>query len=299
MKKGLLILFLLMLSVCNIALMAQKSTTGCYSKLKREGQIAFDAGNYPKAIGLWEAAKKCSDAPAGNNLQVLINKAKSIPYFELVLIRGGTFSMGCTDEQGSDCNSNEKPAHQVAVSDFYIGKYEVTQKEWREVMGSDISYFKNCDNCPVEQASWENIQQFLSKLNAKTGKTYRLPTETEWEYAARGGASSRGFKYAGSNSVDEVAWYNDNSNSTHPVGRKKANELGLYDMSGNVWEWCSDWYEERSTGAHTNPKDSSRGTTRVYRGGSCFDSPKLCRVSYRYGSAPSVRTRFLGFRLAL
>jgi formylglycine-generating enzyme required for sulfatase activity len=222
--------------------------------------------------------------------------------FEMVLVTGGTFTMGFTWEQGSDLDGDEKPARQVTVSDFYIGKYEVTQKEWREVMGSNPPElaFKGCDNCPVERVSWADIQQFLSKLNAKTGKTYRLPTEAEWEYAARGGASSRGYKYSGSNRVDEVAWYKSNSgNKTHPVGQKKANELGLYDMSGNVWEWCADWYGDYSTGGQINPKGPSRATNRVSRGGSWGYDARSCRVSNRYYYTPSSRSIALGFRLAL
>jgi formylglycine-generating enzyme required for sulfatase activity len=223
----------------------------------------------------------------------------------MVLVRGGTFTMGCTGEQGGDCYDWEKPTHQVTVSDYYIGKYEVTQKEWRAVMGSDPLElrFKGCDNCPVERVSWEDIQQFLTKLNARTGKTYRLPTEAEWEYAARGGSSSLGYKYSGSNNLDEVAWYDGNSgDKTHPVGQKKANELGLYDMSGNVWEWCSDDWHGNYTGAPTNGRawiDSPRASGRVRRGGSWGSGAQGCRVSIRYGYAPSDRYYGLGFRLAL
>jgi formylglycine-generating enzyme required for sulfatase activity len=219
----------------------------------------------------------------------------------MVRIKGGTFTMGCTSEQGSDCDSDERPAHQVTVSDFYIGRYEVTQKEWREVMGSDPPElaFKGCDNCPVERVSWEDIQQFLLKLNAKTGKAYRLPTEAEWEYAARGGSSSRGFKYAGSNTIDEVAWYTSNSgDKTRPVGQKKSNELGLYDMSGNVWEWCQDWKGDYSSSAQTNPKGPSTGFRRVMRGGSWSVSPQGCRVARRGYITPGYRDFYSGFRLS-
>ena len=229
------------------------------------------------------------------------------PGFEMVFIKGGTFTMGCTGEQ-SDCHDNEKPTHQVTVSDFQIGKYEVTQKQWREVMGSDPPElrFKGCDNCPVERVSWNDIQKFIIKLNQKTGKKYRLPTESEWEYAARGGVKSdversrnADFKYAGSNNIDEVAWYDGNSDSkTHPVGKKKPNELGIYDMSGNVWEWCSDWDGNYSSGSQTNPKGASTGTYRVLRGGSWYSNYRGCRVAYRKYSCLGNRVSHYGFRLA-
>jgi formylglycine-generating enzyme required for sulfatase activity len=181
--------------------------------------------------------------------------AQTIPDIEMVFVKGGTFTMGCTAEQGDDCFDNEEPAHKVTLSDFYIGKYEVTQAQWKAVTGNNPSKFNGCDNCPVEGVSWNDIQEFIKKLNAKTGLNYRLPTEAEWEYAARGGAQSRGYKYSGSNSVDEVAWYYGNSgNETHPAGTKKANELGIYDMSGNVYEWCNDWYGAYNSEAQTNPK---------------------------------------------
>ena len=221
---------------------------------------------------------------------------------ELVYVRGGTFTMGCTSEQGGDCEGDEKPAHQVTLSDFYIGKYEVTQKQWRAVMGSDPPElrFKGCDNCPVERVSWNDIQEFIKKLNQKTGKNYRLPTEAEWEYAARGGIQSKGYKYAGSNNIGEVAWYDGNSSSkTHPVGGKKANELGLYDMSGNVWEWCSDWYGSYSSGSQRNPQGPSSGSSRVLRGG-CWDGYSGdCRVAYRGSGNPGFRHSNSGFRLAV
>jgi len=223
---------------------------------------------------------------------------------EMVRVKGGTFTMGCTSEQGGECDDDEKPAHQVTVSDFYIGKYEVTQKQWQEIMGNNPSSFKNCDNCPVENVSWNDIQEFIKKLNQLTGKKYRLPTEAEWEFAARGGASTGSAtdtKYAGSNTIDEVAWYSSNSDETHPVGRKKPNELGVYDMSGNVWEWCEDDWHDNYNGAPTNGRawiDSPRGDRRVLRGGSWISGTRNCRVSGRDGVNPGGGDINVGFRLA-
>jgi formylglycine-generating enzyme required for sulfatase activity len=214
---------------------------------------------------------------------------------EMVYVKGGTFQMGSNDGE-----SDEKPKHSVTLSDFYIGKYEVTQKQWREIMGNNPSNFKNCDNCPVENVSWNDVQEFIKKLNQKTGKNYRLPTEAEWEYAARGGAQSRGYKYAGSNNIGEVAWYGDNSSGkTHSVGGKKPNELGIYDMSGNVWEWCNDWYGNYSAGSQRNPQGSSSGASRVLRGGSWNLSAGDCRVSNRGIDNPDGRILGDGFRLAV
>jgi formylglycine-generating enzyme required for sulfatase activity len=227
----------------------------------------------------------------------------------MVRVSGGTFTMGCTSEQGSDCDDDEKPTRRVTLSDFRIGRYEVTQAQWRAVMGSDPSelYNKGCDQCPVERVSWEDVQEFIRRLNIRTGGSYRLPTEAEWEYAARGGSQSLGFKYSGSSNIDEVAWYESNARpgnthgtqkTTRPVGQKKANELGLHDMSGNVWEWCADWNGSYATGSQTNPKGPSSGSLRVGRGGGWFDTPRGCRVSIRNASAPTFRASDLGFRLA-
>lgn len=220
---------------------------------------------------------------------------------EMVPVQGGTFTMGCTSEQGSDCDNDERPAHRVTVSTFYMSKYEITQKQWVEIMGSNPSNFRG-DNLPVEQVSWEDVQDFIRKLNLKTGKQYRLPTEAEWEYAARGGTKSKGYKYSGSNTLSTVAWYDDNSGSTtHPVGSKMPNELGLYDMSGNVWEWCGDWYGDRygnyGSSAQTNPAGPSSGSYRVLRGGSWFNIARNCRVSYRDADYPYPRPGRIGFRL--
>lgn len=216
--------------------------------------------------------------------------------FDMVYVEGGTFTMGATSEQGSDAYSDESPAHSVTVSDFYIGKYEVTQAQWRAVMGSNPSNFKG-DNLPVEQVSWNDIQKFITKLNTMTGKTFRLPTEAEWEYAARGGNQSKGYKYSGSNTLDNVAWYYNSGGKTHPVGQKQPNELGLYDMSGNVWEWCQDWYGSYSSSSQTNPTGPSSGSYRVLRGGD-WGMIFWRNIYSRTYARPDKGRSYNGFRLA-
>jgi len=217
----------------------------------------------------------------------------------MVYVEGGTFTMGATSEQGSDPDGDEKPAHQVTVSSFSIGKYEVTQEEWKVVMGSNPSHFKGAKR-PVEEVSWDDCLLFISKLNSMTGKRFRMLTEAEWEFAARGGNKSRGYKYSGSHTLDDVAWYGSNSKkSTHDVGLLASNELGLYDMSGNVWEWCSDWRGLYGSESQTNPSGSASGSGRVDRGGSWGDLARNCRVSNRNYYAPDYRYYLLGLRLAL
>lgn len=218
--------------------------------------------------------------------------------FTMVSVAGGTFQMGATAEQQNP-NSDEKPVHRVTLSSYYIGQTEVTQALWEAVMGTNPSNFKGAD-LPVEKVSWDDCQTFIKKLNALTGQTFRLPTEAEWEYAARGGAKSKGYQYSGSNNLGEVAWYTDNSGGkTHAVGTKRANELGLYDMSGNVWEWCQDWYGSYSSSAQTNPQGASSGSNRVDRGGSWDNNAWNCRVAIRCWSSPGYRGYFLGLRLVL
>jgi len=218
---------------------------------------------------------------------------------EMIKVEGGSFIMGCTNEQGEDCETNETPSHTVTVSGFYMGKYEVTQDEWETVMGKNPSHFKG-SNFPVESVSWNNIQLFIKYLNAATGKKYRLPTEAEWEFAARGGKLSKGYKYSGSNSADLVAWYTENSNnSTHPVGAKEPNELGLYDMSGNVWEFCSDWYGKYSNASQIDPIGPEIGNERVARGGSWSNTAFSSRVSNRGPWSPENIIFNGGFRLVL
>ena len=218
--------------------------------------------------------------------------------FTMVAVEGGTFTMGATSEQGSDAFDEEKPAHQVTLSDYYIGRTEVTQALWKAVMGSNPSNHKG-DNLPVENVSWYDCQVFIQKLNQLTGKQFRLPTEAEWEYAARGGRKSRGYKYAGSNNIGSVAWYGGNSGGTHLVATKQANELGVYDMSGNVWEWCSDWYGYYYywSSSQSDPQGPSSGLFRVNRGG-CYNSAEACRVSVRSGDYRGGRRDNLGLRLS-
>ena len=215
--------------------------------------------------------------------------------FQMAKVIGGTFMMGATLEQSLD--RNERPVHQVTLAgNYYIGKTEVTQALWKAIMGSNPSYFKG-DNRPVEQVSWNDCQTFIKKLNQATGENFRLPTEAEWEFAARGGNNSRHYLYSGSDVLYTVAWCTDGSSgTTHDVATKPANELGLYDMSGNVWEWCSDWYGSYSSSSQTNPNGPSSGASRVYRGGS-WGSMVGCRS--RRDDSPDCRGYDLGFRLAL
>ena len=223
---------------------------------------------------------------------------------DMVFVSGGTFKMGCTSEQRG-CYDSEKPAHSVTLSGFKIAKYEVTQEQWRTVVGSDPPKlgFKGCDPCPVESVNWNDTQDFIKKLNSLTGKRFRLPSEAEWEYAARGGKSNNYYQYAGSNTLDNVGWYGKNSDyQTHLVGQKRPNELGLYDMNGNVWEWCSDRYDKDyySNSPINNPKGGSSGLSRrVLRGGSWLYDARFCRVAGRNADNSDTRSKNNGFRLAL
>ncbi len=220
---------------------------------------------------------------------------------QMVRVPGGTFTMGCTPEQ-ADCDNAEKPAHQVQVRSFNLSKYEVTQELWEAVMGKNRSKFKPCPQCPVEQVSWDDIQAFLKKLNAGGGR-YRLPSEAEWEYAARGGAQSQGYKYAGSNNPDAVAWHSGNSGrKTHPVGQKQANELGLYDMSGNVSEWVQDCWNDNYQGAPSDGRAWETGDCRrrILRGKDWLNHPIHLRSARRDWSttADNQVSSINGFRIA-
>ena len=220
---------------------------------------------------------------------------------KMVYVEGGSFVMGCTGEQGSDCYDDEKNTRRVTLDGFYIGETEITQAQWRAVMGTNPSNFNKGDNYPVERVSWNDAQAFCQELSRMTGKTYLLPTEAQWEYAARGGKKAEGSKYSGSYAIDAVAWYSNNSgSSTHPVKSKRANVLGLYDMSGNVWEWCSDFYgSSYNTNETNNPTGPSAGSYRVERGGSWSNDALCCRVSYRSSYGPDDRVNNLGFRVVV
>ena len=220
--------------------------------------------------------------------------------FDMIFVQGGEFTMGCTGEQGADCTEDEKPAHSVTLSDFYIGETEVTQALWNAVMGSNPSAFKG-DDFPVEQVNLFQAMEFVDKLNEITGKTFRIPTEAEWEYAARGGQKSQHHKYSGSNTLSEVGWSKENSGAkTHPVKSKAPNELGLYDMSGNVWEWCSDVFGRYGAGAVTNPgRPMKEGLTGIRRGGCWMFSAAYNRVATRSRTAPERKSNQNGFRLVL
>ena len=247
----------------------------------------------PEAV----TAAQCSQRTDANG-----NKVFTIGDVEFTMIKveGGTFTMGATSELGSDSFGDEKPTYSVTLSSYYIGQTEVTQALWQAVMGSNPSdYFKGSRR-PVENVSWDDCQQFINRLNSLTGEQFKLPTEAQWEYAARGGRKSRGYKYAGSSDIGDVAWYTDNSGSQlHDVATKQANELGLYDMSGNVWEWCSDWYGDYSSGSVSDPVGPSSGSGRVGRGGSWYYEAWGCCVSSRLFISPDARSFFYGLRLAL
>ena len=228
--------------------------------------------------------------------------------FKMVRVDGGSFTMGCDSEQDSECIDKEQPAHEVALQTFYIGQTEVTQALWYAVMGTDIAQqrdkansnwhlYGEGDNYPMYYVSWQDCQDFIFRLNQLTGKRFVLPTEAQWEYAARGGNKSKNYIYSGSKNIDNVAWYD--GNKVHSVASKFPNELGIYDMSGNLWEWCADWYGVYSAESQSEPYGPATGGLRVYRGGSSWSPANNCRVTYRGSYMPQNRYYILGFRLAL
>ncbi len=236
-------------------------------------------------------------AEQGKNLYFSVNGIT----FKMIYVDGGNFIMGCTPEQGKDCLDDEKPSHPMNLNDFYIGETEVTQALWVAVMGTEPTYNGGWENkygrgsdYPAYRISWNNCQDFLKKLNQLTGKTFRLPFEAEWEYAARGGSCSKHFKYSGGNRIKEIAWYNYNCNSTHLVKTKLPNEIGIYDMSGNVWEWCNECFY-----SYSDPVGSTNNSQRVIRGGGWYNEAWFNRISYRGYLVPNDCNYNLGFRLAL
>lgn len=274
----------------NVTVTVQVNT----STSARTATISIKSGSTTKTLTVKQNG---ATNPSSKDREFTIGNVK----FKMISVEGGTFTMGGTSEQGSDADDSERPTHKVTLSSYYIGETEVTQALWQAVMGSNPSSQKG-SNRPVEKVSWNDCQEFLKKLNAKTGQNFRLPTEAEWEYAARGGKKSKGYKYSGSNKIDNVAWYNYNSSyRTHDVATKQANELGIYDMSGNVWEWCSDWwlYNSYTSSAQTNPKGPTSGTSRVLRGGHFSHEATTCRNSARSYNLPTKGNECIGFRIVL
>ena len=272
-------------------------TTDKKSVTISEGQTASISGTLSSNTASYSGYASSSSLSSGNN--VISIPVKNGITIDMIKVEAGTFMMGATSEMEIPFFW-EKPVHQVTLTnDYYMGKYEVTQSLWQAVMGSNPSYFKG-DNLPVEQVRWNDCQEFISKLNDLTGRKFRLPTEAEWEYAARGGKKSRSYQYSGSSNISDVAWYDGNSGSkTHPVGMKQANELGIYDMGGNVYEWCQDWYGSYVSSSQTNPTGAVSGSFRVYRGGSWYINAWGCRSSYRSYGTPDIRNYNLGLRLVL
>ena len=267
-------------------------------------QKAAELGNEEPPKKISKLSSPANDVSDNNDKEFALRSAvetftvKGVS-FNMIRVDGGTFTMGATSEQGSDADDDEKPAHQVTLSTYYIGETEVTQALWETVMGDNPSKFKGAQR-PVEMVSWEDCQKFIRKLSQLTGKNFRLPTEAEWEYAARGGNKSRGYKYSGSNNLSDITWYDGNNGiKAHVIKTKQPNELGIYDMSGNVWEWCQDYYGTYSSSAQTNPTGPYSGSNRVLRGGCWGKFAKNFRVSYRKNLSSDFRNFNLGLRLVL
>ena len=281
------IILTLLLMLCPIGMAAQSTIT----RHKPKPAVTKPKPAAKPKAKTKPAPRRNSTSHSGSTVSLSAELNKLIN--NMVYVSGGTFIMG------GDESSDQTPTHSVTLSSYYICKYEVTQALWRAVMGSNPSKFKG-DNLPVEQVSWNDCQTFINRLNSYTGRNFRLPTEAEWEFAARGGNYSRHYKYSGSNYISDVAWFCDNSgNRTHPVGTKQANELGLYDMSGNVWEWCSDWYGSYSSYSQSNPTGATSGFGRVERGGNWCGLARYCCSSHRSYYAPGNSFDDLGLRLVL
>jgi formylglycine-generating enzyme required for sulfatase activity len=259
-------------------------------------QATAQKQTYAQAIDNPTTKLKAKKVPAGKSEAKEWTAQSVAESIEMVRIEGGAFLMGSND--GVD--DAAKPVHTVQVSTFAIGKYEITQAQWKAVMHKNPSHFSNCDNCPVENVSWNDLQEFIKKLNEQTGQHFRLPTEAEWEYAAKGGNKSNYYQYSGGNSISLVSWYGLNSgNRTHPVGKKNANELGIFDMSGNVMEWCEDWYDPAyyKKSPYENPTGPNSGKLKVIRGGSWVFREHYSSTTYRSCMTPDYRSNFFGFRL--
>ncbi len=245
---------------------------------------------------VWCSAIICAQKPSKPaKLEFEVEGVK----FEMILVEGGKYMRGGEPSDDMDCYDDESPVHRVTLADFYIGKVEVTQKLWRAVMHYNPSHYRRNEH-PVENISWEECQQFIARLNQLVGQIFFLPSEAQWEYAARGGKHSNGYKYSGSNTLDEIAWYeNTIKDIGHhcPVGTKRPNELGLYDMSGNVWEWCQDWYGDYEKYPLTNPI-KEKGIYKVLRGGCSRGVARSCRVTNRSSKQPELKGFYYGFRLA-
>lgn len=295
---------------------AATDTTGTTTPAPAESETKPSGGKKPAKIKESEKISK--------PVMPVENPSELLPRDYFAFVKGGTFTMGCTPEQGGDCDSDEKPAHSVKVNDFYIGRQEVTNSEfcaflnekgnrteggaaWLntknsyvkiERKGDGFSPKKGFEKHPVIAVSWFGARAYCAWMSEKTSENFRLPSEAEWEYAARGGKESNGRKYANSNDLNEAGWYAANAgNGVNPVGMKKTNELGIYDLSGNVWEWCSDWFGDYPDKKLENPAGPSDGSSRVRRGGCWRDKAQDCRVSNRSGSPPSTRLDYVGFRV--
>lgn len=265
-------------------------------KEKEEAKLAEQKRKEEERLAEERERKAAEEKELAEKKRIIDNIINNMVYVE-----GGTFTMGATPEQRKDyirCEKDEFPKHKVTLSSYYIGRYEVTQTEWETVMGNNPSYFKRGDR-PVTNVSWNDCQDFIRKINTFTGKKYRLPTEAEWEFAARGGNKSRGYIYSGCNNLDSVAWHERNvyNQMAYPVGLKNPNELGLYDMTGNVAEWCQDWYGDYSSAPQVNPEGPITGTYRVIRGGSMSF---VHHISFRnYQFQPKECDSHIGLRLAM